>query len=280
MNTLRGKKEKSDIGVVISGGGARTIMGIGVLQALEESGIKVGCVSGTSMGAVIGALYAAGLSPLAIHEILVGKQLAKTFSLRVPRKGFLKMDYLREMLECYIRVDSFEHLKKCLYVSTTNMNTGENVIFSSGKLFDKLIASATLPVLYEPVEIDGHLYVDGGLTNNFPVGAIRGECHKLVGVHVNYISGEQEVNGMAHIIARTFALAVWQTVKDKLTACDHLIEPTKAREYTIFDFAKGDKLFEIGYEATKKIIDEIGKPCEVPGSEKDWLNSSAKRFSA
>lgn len=280
MNTIKEDKDKSDIGVVISGGGARTIMGIGVLQALEESGIKVGCVSGTSMGAVIGALYAAGLSPLAIHEILSGKQLAKTFSLRVPRRGFLRMDYLREVLECYIRVDSFEHLKKCLYVSATNMNTGENVIFSSGKLFDKLIASATLPVLYEPVEIDGHQYVDGGLTNNFPVEHIREKCHKLVGVHVNYISGEQDVNGMAHIIARTFALAVWQTVKDKLTACDHLIEPKQARNYTIFDFAKGDDLFNIGYEATKKIIEDIRKPCELSPDEKSWLNSSAERFSA
>ncbi|MGB5930895.1 MAG: patatin-like phospholipase family protein, partial [Cyclobacteriaceae bacterium] len=262
------KESKNDrgaeVGVVISGGGARTIMSIGVLQALDEEGIAVGCISGTSMGAVIGALYAAGISPAAIHDIFSGKQLAKTFSFRIPRRGFLRMDYMRQVLKSYIRVDSFEHLRKCLYVSATNMNTGENVIFNSGKLFDKLIASATLPVLYEPVEIDGHQYVDGGLTDNFPVMAIRKECKKIVGVHVNYISTEEDIADMTQIIARTFALAVWQTVKDKMKSCDHLIEPKEARGYTIFDFAKGDELFRIGYEATKKIIEDIRKPCDLP----------------
>ncbi|MFA0964633.1 patatin-like phospholipase family protein [Roseivirga sp. BDSF3-8] len=279
MGENENRQPVTDTGLVISGGGARTIMSIGVLQALEESGVKVGCVAGTSMGAVIGALYAAGLSPAAIREVFRGKQLAKTFSLRIPRLGFLQLDFLREVLKSYIRTDNFNYLQKPLYVSTTNINTGENVIFKSGTLYDKVLASATLPVLFEPVQIGDHYYVDGGLTNNFPVDCIRDCCKKLIGVHVNCISGEQEVNGMAHIIARTFALAVWQTVKDKLKACDHLIEPKQARNYTIFDFGKADELFEIGYEATMKGIEEIKAPCHTP-SPNGWISTFRKRFSA
>src|SRR5690606_4175190 len=102
---------------------------------------------------------------------------------------------LLNVLKEYIPKNNFETLSLPLYVSVTNLNTGKNEVISSGKLFEFIIASATIPVLFKPKIIDGIFYVDGGVTNNFPARILQGKADKIIGIHVNYIAAEDTFNG-------------------------------------------------------------------------------------
>src|SRR5687768_1376909 len=173
-----------DIGIALSGGGTRGIVHVGALKALEENGIFPSIVSGTSAGSIVGAMYANGYSPAEILSISSERSLIWMFSLRLPTKGFVRHTFLRKLLKRYIPADNFEELKRPLYVAITNLNTGKVEVINSGPLHDVIIASASIPVLYEPIRIGENWYSDGGLLMNLPVSPIRPEAKFIIAVNL------------------------------------------------------------------------------------------------
>src|SRR5688572_1413401 len=140
-----------EIGIAFSGGGTRGVVHIGALKALEENGIFPSVVSGTSAGSIVGAMYAHGYTAAEILAIASERSLLWMFSLRLPTKGFVRHTFLRKMLKRYIPADTFEDLKRPLYIAATNLNSGKAEVFHSGPLHDVIVASASIPVLYEPI---------------------------------------------------------------------------------------------------------------------------------
>ena len=246
--------KKYTYGITLSGGGARGFAHIGVLAALEANGIEPGIISGASMGAIIGALYASGIKPEGILEIAKNEKIYKLFNWSLPKKGMLSLDYLNSMLEENIDRDSFEALKKELYVSVSNITTGESEIFSKGPLFRAIIASASIPIIFTPQVIDGNTYVDGGLLNDLPVEPLIGRCTHLIASHVNYTGPESELDSIKAIAERVYRLSVYQKVKTNFEKCDFIIDPPELRKHGIFEFKHIDSLFDIGYKATENMI--------------------------
>lgn len=165
-----GKKYK--IGVVLSGGGAKGFAQLGLLQAMEERGLIPEIITGSSVGAMVGALYADGYSP---KEMLAIFKNDRFFDLAIPKfhaNSLLKTDNLQKKLKNVLRAKTFEDLNIPLIISTSNITNGEVVYFKSGILLDKIIASFSIPILFNPTVIDGEYYVDGGLFDNFPVEQI------------------------------------------------------------------------------------------------------------
>lgn len=250
-------------GIALSGGGARGIVHIGVLEALHKYGIRPEIISGASAGALVGVFYAAGMEPLEILEVVKANKLVKMFKWQLPSGGLIDIKKVLSLLENHIPEDNFSSLKKPFYCSVVNLNSGQSEIKSEGKLFQWVLASASIPVIFEPQIIDGFTYVDGGLLNNLPVDCIRDQCRILIGVQVNHNGPEKSISGIKAIAERTLRLAMGQNVKESLTKCDFVIAPTETRKYNTFDFKKADELFRIGFEETEKKILEMFDSVDV-----------------
>jgi NTE family protein len=245
---------KVRFGIALSGGGARGIAHIGVLAALEKYGIKPQIVSGTSMGAIVGVLYAAGISPEESLEIIKSKSFSKVAKWHLPHGGLINMERVDKVLKEKIGKDNFSALKLPFHCSVTNLNSGLAEIKTKGKLIQWVLASASIPVVFEPQIIDGQTYVDGGLLNNLPSESIRKKCQVLIGVHVNHNGPQYDVDGMFTIAERCFRLGIAQNVNESKNICDFLIEPPETRNYSTFAFHKAQDIYQIGFDTTEKQI--------------------------
>lgn len=250
------------IGVVLSGGGIRGFAHLGLLQVLKECGIRPHAVSGVSAGAIVGAFYAAGHEPQQIMEILKKNSYFgwSAFSLR--KDGFFSMKSLLNTLKVYIPHDSFERLHTPLFITATDFTNNKAVIFSKGKLSDAVIASSSVPVIFEPVTIESSLFVDGGLLNNFPVEPLEENCDRLVGCHVNAIetgiASEKRI-GKINIIEKCFHMAIANIIYEKAKKCDLFIEP-HLHQFGMFDMQKSDIIYETGYRTALMYKDRL---CEL-----------------
>jgi NTE family protein len=253
---------KYRLGIALSGGGARGIAHLGVLDALHKHGIEPDVIAGASIGAIVGCLYAAGLEPKFILEEIKKERLSKFLSWSLPGDGFLDLDYMEELLSKHISTDDFSVLKKPFFVSVTNLNSGKNEILSEGKLFDYVIASSTIPVVFKTRLINNQMYVDGGLLNNMPALAIRELCDKVIGVHVNHSGPREKVSGIKQIVERCLRLALESNIKDNKVACDVFIQPDKVTEFDTFDFRKADQIYQTGFDYTEEKIPDILKDLE------------------
>lgn len=250
-------------GISLSGGGARGIVHIGVLEALHKYGIRPEIISGASAGALVGVFYASGMEPLQILELVKANKMIKMFKWQLPSNGLVDIKKVVSLLESNIGVDDFSSLKKPFYCSVVNLNSGHSEIKHEGKLFQWVLASASIPVIFEPQVIDGISYVDGGLLNNLPVDCIRDQCTMLIGVHVNHVGPEENISGIKNIAERTFRLAMSQNVRGSLAKCDFIIDPPETRKFNTFDFNKADELFRIGFEETEKRIMQMFDPIDL-----------------
>ncbi|GHU85899.1 phospholipase [Bacteroidia bacterium] len=248
------QEQKKVLGIVLSGGAARGFAHLGALQALEDNGIIADCISGASMGAVLGSIYASGRSP---KEIV---KFAKTLNYRRMYRpslkgGLFKASFLRAMLEKLLKVDTFEKLKKPMFVVATNLNRGTSETFCSGKIIDKVIASASIPVFFPPVVIDGNTYVDGGVSNNLPTEPLFCVCTHIIGISVNSVSewGQERLEGWEYF-KRVMTMIVVNTEKRRKPKCHHFIEIKEAGNIGLMDFHKVEEFYKIGYEAVNSYI--------------------------
>jgi NTE family protein len=242
-----------DWGITLSGGGARGIIHIGVLQALEDEGLKPVCVSGTSMGAIVGAFYAAGMKPNRMLELIAGKGFLNMFRIKPSFSGLLEMRFLKKMLKDELP-RKFEDLEIPLFVAATNLNTHQVRIFSEGPLQEAVLASASIPLLFAPVEIDGEFYVDGGVIENLPSEPCLSLASHVLGVEVNKGAFSQDLNNMKDIAIEVFQITVENNTKPGIDRCSHVIQPQLDKKFTLLDFSKSEELYELGLEEGRKWI--------------------------
>jgi NTE family protein len=250
------RKKKYNIGLVLSGGGVRGFAHVGVLKALNEAGIYPDVISGVSAGAMAGALYADGHTPDDILKMFTDTKLFKYLEFTIPRQNLLKMTKLTRVLSENLKAKKFEELKIPLYVAATDLNNGKCDFFSSGDLLKTVIASATVPVLFPPIIINGITYVDGGVLNNFPVEPIVKKCDLLIGVNVNPVGCQDVFKSLMGIAERSFQLCFAATLPRKIKKCHIFIEPAGLAKYKLLDITKKKEIFQLGYESAKKIIHE------------------------
>lgn len=161
------------LGVALGGGIARGIAHIGVLQALVAAGFRPAVVAGTSAGALVGALYAAGLSPAEMEQAAHSIQWRTLVRLRLRRDGLLDASGLERFLQQYIGDIEFTELSLPFACVACDLLTGEEVVLQSGPVTRAVRASSAFPGLFLPVLADGRYYVDGGVVNNVPVSVCR-----------------------------------------------------------------------------------------------------------
>lgn len=247
-------KKKYDIGLVLSGGGTRGFAHLGVIKALEEAGIKPDIISGVSAGSIAGAFYADGNDPESTLEILAKHKLLDYLEFSIPQKGLVRMTGFEKTLKEHLHAKTFEELKTPLIVFATDMNNATYVRFDSGDLVIAIKASSSIPIIFPPVKIDGHFFLDGGVINNFPVEALRDHCKTIIGVNVNPIGEVKSMGNLKFIAERTFHITLRNQAASKEDQCDLYIEPTDLEKYGLLDVSKAREIFNIGYEAARKSL--------------------------
>jgi len=202
MKWLRRKPKVRKIGLALGGGGARGLAHIQVLEVLDELGIRPYRIAGTSIGAVVGALYASGLSgreiralvhqwqtprPEKRHGILDRHDLRRWAALLDPsfdRSGLFKGEKIIRFLSDFVKCTTFEELEIPLYVVAADYGDASEVVFKSGDLLSAVRASMAIPGVFTPVERDGSLLLDGGVVNPLPYNLLQEECDVVIGVDV------------------------------------------------------------------------------------------------
>lgn len=266
-------QNKPKVGICLSGGAALGYTHIGVLQALNEYGIEPEIISGSSMGAIIGALYANGVSPEQMLEIIKQEKLYKTsklFYIPGAKNGLSSHKSLRKLLTDIMPKNSFESLKYPLYICVSNLSNAKWEIVSKGNsLQNYIIASASIPGIFEPVCIGDSIFVDGGLYNNLPSQAIKDKCEYLIGVDVlPYIAAKKVASTREVIMLSTRGLAHNNSLAGR-KACDFLIEPTAIETYHEFNFENYLELFQNGYNTTMAYIKEHPEMAKLKTTKKE-----------
>lgn len=246
----------------LSGGGALGFAHVGVIQALEEHGITATQVSGTSMGAIIGAFYAAGLSPEQMLEIIREDKLYKVSTLLTLHPTFWKRGVsdhttLRRLIRELIPHNSFEGLEKKLYICVSDMNRAEWRIISTGGELDKWVAaSASIPGVFEPMLIDGTVYMDGGVTNNMPAQCFERNFKTTIGVDVIPYPKLQhaEIVKTSDMALAAIRAMQYRNSREGRDICNYLIEPLVLNEYHEFSFEAYREIYDIGYRAAVEYI--------------------------
>jgi len=249
-------KVNKEVALVLSGGGARGLAHIGVFKALNDHGIFPNAISGTSMGAIIGVLYAAGLSP---DDIITYIEKLKLYNLLTSfgkiRKRSLHVLY--PIIKKAIGINRFDQLNIPLYIAVTNVNHGRGEIISKGDCIHAALASASIPIIFRSYSNNKMSFVDGGLLNNFPIDPFLETDHSIIGCDVNYLGYSENFNGLMNYVERNIRMALFQNVRIRERFCDYLLEPEKTGEITSFDFKKARKLFKIGENYTNERIDDL-----------------------
>ncbi|RED24677.1 NTE family protein [Flavobacterium cutihirudinis] len=282
--------KRPKIGLVLSGGGAKGFAHIGVLKVLEEAGIKIDYIGGTSMGSVIGGLYASGYNASQIDSIFkktnfdelindyiprssknfYGKKNDELYAITLPfsnfkigipealSKGMYNYNLLSSLTRNVRHVRDFNQLPTPFLCIGTNIETGEEVLLNKGNLVQAMMASAAFPSLFTPVEIDGNLIVDGGVVNNYPIKEVRNlGADIIIGVDVqDDLMNRKKLKNATRILVQITNLQSIEKMKSKVKDTDIYIKPD-IRDFGVISFDRGEEIIRKGEEATFAVYEKI-----------------------
>lgn len=246
------------VGLALGGGGAKGVAHIGVLKALEDARVKPDYIAGTSVGAMVAAMYAFNVSIKTIANVARDLTLAQITTFKLSKTGFFTADPLKEILIKYLGEANIEDAVIPLAIVATDLKTGEEVIFTHGPLADAVCASASIPGVYIPLKMGERTLVDGGIVQSVPVDAV-----KAMGAGViiaSQLGGEgvyEEPKNVLDVMRNAFDIALSHRTKEEVKEADLLIA-MDLREFSIADNTERyDELFAIGYDSATKELTKM-----------------------
>lgn len=254
MNTSAEASGSKKIGLALSGGGVRGVAHLGVIQALTDYGIQFSHISGTSAGAVAAAFFAAGMPPRDILQVIKDAKLLKLLRPALGSTGLVSIMNVSSLIKKHIPHNTFQELKTKVTISSVDLGESRLVYFTEGELDIAILASCCLPGIFKPIMISGHMYVDGGILNNFPVDPLVGNCDFIIGSSCNHLPVVTEIRSFGNMIDRAAMIMVNSGLNTHKLLCDVVIEPQGLGGYGIFDTDAADEIFMIGYEEGLKTI--------------------------
>lgn len=249
----------SGIGLALSGGAARGMAHIGVLKALQENHIEIGFLSGTSIGALVAALYAFGIPLEDIRRKAEELSWSRISSLKISRSGLLSNQEIGDLVEEFIGNANIEDAAIPLAIVTTDIASGKKEILRSGNVSRAVRASTSIPGIFVPVKINDKLLVDGFLVENLPLSPLRDMgARVLVGVNLAKLKEYREPSGMINIILNAFDIAIDANTLLNIEDADVVITP-RPGEISLTESARPAVFYEQGYRAAALAIPEIRK---------------------
>lgn len=245
------------LGLALSGGGAKGFAHIGVFKMLEECALRPDLIVGTSVGALMGALFADGYTASEIKELFTGREFSEFAQLQLPKSGLFDSKRFRYFLKRHLRAKNIEDLKIPMVIMATDLDNGESHEFRTGSVVDAVTASCSIPIIFSPVVINGIHYVDGGLFHNFPVSIIREACDKVVGVNVSPLVSQKYKQTIFNIAERSYHYMFRANTLEDREMCDVLIEAEEFGLYKTFDLENVELISSIGYAAAVRAFEKV-----------------------
>ncbi len=284
------QSERPKVGLVLSGGGAKGFAHIGVLKVIEEAGVPIDVVSGTSMGSIIGGLYAIGYNAEMIEKIILEQNWVDLFNDNITRHeisiqeklelsryvggfpiygtkvglptGLMVGQKVSAMLSRLTwsmhHVEDFDDFPRPFRCVATDIETGKPYVFKSGYLPEAIRASMAIPSVFTPVRIQGKMLVDGGIVRNLPVQeAVDMGADYIIAVDVtNPLFSQKELDSFFEILNQTINFQTVAKRDEQLSMCDLYIYPN-IEGYTIFDFFKADSLIHYGEMKAREFLPQL-----------------------
>lgn len=245
------------LGLALSGGATRGYAHLGMLAVLWDNGIQPDVVSGTSIGAITGALIADGQHPRDIYNAFKKKSFYNFVRPAFKFGGILNLDGMATFLDDLLTAKTFEDLQMPLFVLATDYMKGVEEVFNAGPLIPALLASSAVPMVFQPIEIEGRYFVDGGLYHNLPTKVIRDSCDFLIACNLVTVPVLNEKPSQFGFADRVISMAVASNVNYEKTLADFILEPTAIHEFGFFDNGASQKLFEAGQQVAQKKMPEL-----------------------
>ena len=280
FTNLKSKVDSKSIGIAFGAGGARGIAHLLMIEALDELGVKPSIISGSSIGAVVGAFYAAGFTAKEMKEILdqlinpksdsvfdflLKSDIVKMFTMFDPqfiRSGFIKGEKFQNYMKSHLQVSRFEELKIPLKIVATDYWKKEAVVFEKGDLIQPIKASYSLPGLFTPVKIKNRILIDGGAVNPLPFDLIMNKCDITIAIDVTAFKAqnESEIPPTFDSVFTTYQTMQNSIIKERLKFLrpDIYIRP-EIFDVRVFDFVKADLIFKQAQTAKEELKRQLDK---------------------
>lgn len=290
--------DKPKVGLVLSGGGAKGLAHIGALKTLDSLGVKVDYIAGTSMGAIVGSLYASGYTGMQLDSIfreidfdkLIADELPRAsktfyekensekyaisipfdnFKIQIPSalsRGQNVFNLLSRLMLHVSDVDDFANLPIPFFCIATNIETGEPVILDSGSLAQAVKASGALPSLFQPVILNDQILIDGGVVNNYPIDELKAKgMDIIIGVDVqDDLATKDDLKSAPEILIQINNYRTIRDMREKSVKTDIYIKPD-IREFTVVSFDEGDEIIRRGKKAALDKVNELNILVEQKG---------------
>lgn len=278
------------VGLVLSGGGAKGLAHIGVLKVIDSLGIQVDYIGGTSMGAVVGGLYASGYTANQLDSIFsridvdallqdytpresksfYEKRNDEIYALTLPfnnfklglpsglSKGLYNFNLMSKLTQHVSDVRDFDKLPIPFLCIATDVETGEQIVLDEGILAQAIIASGALPTLYSPVEINGRLFIDGGVVNNYPVEELKNRgVDFIIGIDVqDGLKNREQLKDVTAVLAQINNFSMIEKMEGKRNLTNIYIKPD-IKGYSVVSFDKGKEIIKKGNEKANEFIKEL-----------------------
>ncbi|GIZ14537.1 patatin-like phospholipase family protein [Capnocytophaga catalasegens] len=241
------------IGLTLSGGGVRSLAHIGFIEILLENNIIPSIVTGTSGGALVGALYACGYSPKKMLEFFQKTPIFKFSLVTMKKPGVIDSNKYISFFSKYFP-QTFSELKYPLTITATDLITGKLHYFDSGELIRPLIASAAFPPYFSPIHIGEGIYTDGGILNNFPIEPIENQCNILLGSFVSPLQtiSAKDINSTFKLLQRIYNVGMDASYYDKFRQCHFVFLPEGVDKTGTLDKSMIEKTYTLGYQFAQK----------------------------
>ena len=260
----QGPPPKPKIALVLGGGAARGFAHVGVIRALEQEKIPIDMVVGTSVGSLIGAIYAADVSSFDLEWTAFQLEKDDIFDFGVMNAvvgmGLAKGDKLEAWVKSHIKTANIENMKIPFAAVATDLNWGYKVVLDKGSVARAIRASAAIPGVFQPVQHQGKLLVDGGVVDNIPISVAKAKGADIViAVDISANIGNTNITNLVDVTLQAtsimFALNVEHAKKD----ADVLITPSGIGDIGMLDFTQKKRCMQAGIEATQKAMPNIRK---------------------
>lgn len=253
------------LALALGGGAARGFAHVGVIKTLESQGIFPDIITGTSAGAVVGALYAAGNNGFELQKLAHRLDETKISDWSLPDRGVLKGESLQQFVNDAVAQRPLESLKRPFGAVATDLHSGESIVFRTGNTGIAVRASATVPGVFQPVKVSGREYVDGGLSSLIPVRAARqmgGDV--IIAVDISARPGNQPVRSTLDILMQTFTIMGQSLARYELKEADVVIRPQVGSVGSTDFQARHDAILE-GEKAAQAALPQIREALRKAG---------------
>ena len=269
--------KKYPLGIAFSGGGAKAAAHCGALQALKEYGIQPDVVSGTSAGALVATLYSSGFTPQQMIETFQGMNFFKDIvTPSLPKGGLFDSRPLLSLLQKKLPYSRLEDLPILTFIVASDVEHGAPKVFAKGEIASRVVASCSIPVIFQPIYINGVHYVDGGAFQNLPVSAIRQKCDKVIALNLYHLDEGKYKDNLISVAYRAFVMMMVSNVAADSAQADLFIN-LDTNGCMAHDISKIEELFFRGYESTVKALEENGYQRVLPKEVIEFPQKKRKR---